>query len=386
MRRNDKESGVEARPQMLRNFTFRLLPNATQRAALEYILKDNCETYNACLQERKEAWKLQRKMVGYYDQQKELSELRKDSRFAVIASDIQRDALRRIDRAFQGFFRRFREGGTPGYPRFKKYIRSFSFNGYRPTVRERSIRIPNIGHVRMRGGRTIEGIAKSVTVTHKCGHWNAVVACEIGPVPAKAPANNPIGMDLGVKHLISLSNGGKIENERWGRRYKHRLASAQKALSRKRQKSRSGLKALEKLRRITQKIANSRANHLHHVSKFLVNKYDLIAHEDLNVLNLNGLKMGFGGKYIVDASWGKLIWMITYKAASAGKWVIPVNPRGTSQRCSACGLVVRKKIKEDHECKCGLSLCRDENAARNILKLGTSFYVEAIASMTGACA
>ena len=78
---------------MLRTFQFRLRPNATQAAMLGRILSDNAETYNACLQERRDAWKLQRKSISYRDQQAELTELRKDPAFQWIACDIQRDPL-----------------------------------------------------------------------------------------------------------------------------------------------------------------------------------------------------------------------------------------------------------------------------------------------------
>src|ERR1035441_132365 len=95
---------------MMRSFQYRLRLNTTQLAALEYILADSQETYNAALSERREAWKLDRKSVTYNDQQAELTELRKAPRFAVIACDIQRDPLRRVDRAFKGFFRRCKSG------------------------------------------------------------------------------------------------------------------------------------------------------------------------------------------------------------------------------------------------------------------------------------
>jgi putative transposase len=78
---------------MLRTFQFRLYPNATQRSALEFVLRD-AETYNAALQERRDAWKLERKAITYRMQQDELTELRRDERFTVVACDIQRDPLR----------------------------------------------------------------------------------------------------------------------------------------------------------------------------------------------------------------------------------------------------------------------------------------------------
>ena len=104
-----------------------MYPNATQTAMLERILADNAETYNAALQERRDAWKLERKSITYYDQQAELTELRKGSAFQWIACDIQRDPLRRVDRAFKAFFRRCKSGEKPGFPRFRSWRRYDSF-------------------------------------------------------------------------------------------------------------------------------------------------------------------------------------------------------------------------------------------------------------------
>src|ERR1700676_1688636 len=99
---------------MLRTFQFSLRPNAAQTVMLTRIWADNAETYNACLQERIEAWKLQRKSISYRYQQNELTELRQDPEFQWIACDIMRDPLRRVDRAFKAFFRRCKAGAKPG--------------------------------------------------------------------------------------------------------------------------------------------------------------------------------------------------------------------------------------------------------------------------------
>lgn len=127
---------------MIRSFKFRLRPNATQAKALNFILADSCETYNAALQERKGAWKLERKSVTYNDQCAEITQLRKDPTFAVIAADIQRDPLRRLDHAFRAFFRRCKSGEAPGFPRFRSKHRydSFTFGGNKPVVGERGER------------------------------------------------------------------------------------------------------------------------------------------------------------------------------------------------------------------------------------------------------
>lgn len=358
---------------MLRTFQFRLLPNAGQATLLRRILADNCETYNAALQERREAWKLQRKSISYREQQSELTELRKDPAFQWIACDIQRDPLRRLDRAFKAFFRRCRACDKPGFPRFRSSHRydSFTLGGNRPVVRERSIRIPNVGDIRMRGGRPIEGMVKTATIKRDGKRWMASVVCDLGPAPEKCAVLRPVGIDVGLTSLATLSDGTIIENQRWTRKHERRIAEANRVLARKQRRSKNRLMAREVLRRAQQRAADARKNYLHHASKWLVANYDLIAHEDLKIANM---AKGSFGKSILDAAWGLLIWQLTYKAEKAGRWVVPVNPRGTSQTCSGCGERVSKELSQrTHDCPhCGLVLGRDHNAGLNILALGMS--------------
>ncbi len=354
---------------MLRTFTFRLLPNATQRAALEFILADSCETYNAALSERREAWRLQRKSVNYYEQQAQLTELRKDPQFATIARDIQREPLRRIDRAFKAFFRRCKSGEKPGFPRFRSRRRydSFAF-GDNPIVRERSLKIPRLGDIRTRGGRSIQGTPKTVTVKRDGKRWTARVVCDIGAAPEKRAVTTAVGIDLGLTTFVTLSDGQAIENPRWLSKHEKRIAAASRRLAKKKKRSKNRIRAREVVRRAHQRAANARLNYIHHVSKWLVDRYDLIAYEKLNI---KGMVQSRLAKSILDAAWAELIWQISYKAESAGRWAIPVNPNGTTQRCSQCGTVVRKALSErQHVCSCGLSLDRDHNAAVNILALG----------------
>lgn len=358
---------------MFRTFQFRLNPNATQAASLDFILRDSCETYNAALQERKEAWKLERKSIGLHEQQCELTELRRDPQFAVIAADIQRDPLRRIERAFAGFFRRCKNGETPGFPRFKpaRVYDSFTFGGNRPVVREKSIRIPNVGDIRMRGGLEIDGDVKTATVK-RCGKkWNVSIVCDIGPAPDRCVVSNPIGIDVGLTDLATLSDGTSIGNPRWTRKHAARIATANRTLALKQRRSNNQLRAKEVLRRAHQRAADARKNYVHHVSKWLVENYDLIAYEGLKIVNM--AKNHKLAKSIMDAAWGQLIWQITYKAEKAGRWTVPVNPNGTSQMCSGCGVRVPKTLAvRTHSCACGLTLGRDHNAGLNILRLGMS--------------
>src|SRR5271157_2466533 len=149
---------------MIRSYELRLKPKAAQRAAMQHILADSAETYNAALQERRDAWKLCQKAVTYYDQQAELTELRQDPQFAAIAVDIQREPLRRVDRAFKAFFRRVKAGQKPGYPRYRSLARYDSFLFGAPKIRERQLKVPNVGWFKFKAHQKLIGTPKTATV------------------------------------------------------------------------------------------------------------------------------------------------------------------------------------------------------------------------------
>lgn len=369
---------------MLRAFTFRITPNKRQLATLERILADNCETHNAALQERRDAWKLQRKSITYRMQQDEITSLRADGSYDWLACDIMRDPLRRVDRAFKAFFRRCKSGDKPGFPRFRSRRRYDSFSFTASTVREKSIRIPNLGDIRIRGGRPISGKPRLVTVKREGKRWNARIVRDLGPAPEKRVVSSAIGVDLGVSTFVTLSNGCQIENPRWIAQAQNKIAAASRRLALKKKGSANRLKAKEILRRAHQGAANQRLNYCHHVSKWLLDHYDLIAHEDLKIANMarsakgtveqpgkNVAQKAGLNRSILDAAWGALLHQLAYKAEYAGRTIVRVNPRGTSQRCSQCGETVSKTLAERrHICACGADLDRDHNAALNILRLG----------------
>ncbi len=359
---------------MLRTFTLRLKPTRKQGERLVCLLTELCELYNAALQERRDAWKLCQKHIGLYEQMRELTQLRACTpESAAFPAAIQRDPLRRVDRAFDAFFRRVKTGQSPGYPRFRARNRYGSFSVDRQNFRfveNGTIRIVGLGHFRFKTRCRIRGAAKELRIKQCGNHWTATVACEIGPAPEKRAVSKPIGIDLGLTTLATLSDGTEIENPRWIRQEADRLAQANRELARKKRGSRNRLKARESLRRVHQCIAGKRNSYLHHVSAWLVANHDLIAYEDLQVANMAKSKLA---KSVMDAAWGELTRQITYKAEEAGVWAVPVNPRGTTQTCSGCGVKVPKGLADRwHECACGTSLGRDHNAALNILALGES--------------
>ena len=357
---------------MHRSYTTRLNPTKRQDALLTGVLAQNCELYNCALEERIGAWKTSRKSLTLYDQQKELTQLRAvEPEYAAMPVAIQRDPLQRLQRAFDGFFRRIKAGQTPGFPRFRSQSRydSFTVDSQSFRIEGNTAYITKLGGFRFKVQRRMKGIPKTLCIS-RCGHkWKASFGYDIGPAPEKIAVRNAVGIDVGLTTLVTLSDGTEIANPRWTRQEEDRLADANRSLSRKIRGSKNRLKTREFLRRCHQRIAGKRASYLTGVAKQLVSQYDLIAYEDLKIQQMVEDRLA---KSILDAAWHQLIWRLHCEAEYAGKWIIPVNPRNTTQNCSGCGEKVPKTLwQRKHDCPhCGLSLGRDLNASRNILQRG----------------
>jgi len=360
---------------MLRTYTLKLRPTAKQRTVLEAILALSCDLYNAALQERRDAWRIRHERIGYNQQQKELAELRReDPDIRAIASDIAREPLRRVERAFKAFFRRCRSEEKPGYPRFRAKARYCSFTFYNSNhaqIKSGILMVPKLGGVRFKTGQKLRGDYRTATVKRIGKKWEARIVCDLGPAPEKLAISNAIGIDLGLTNFVTLSDGMMVENPRWTRQHEQRIAKANRVLARKQRRSKNRLRARAALSRTHQRAADARRNFTHHVSKWLVSSFDLIAYENLNI---KGMTHGNLAKSIFDAAWGELIYQLRYKAEGAGTYAIAVNPRDTTINCSGCGEKVPKTLAQRiHSCPtCGLILDRDHNAAINVLALGIS--------------
>ena len=217
-----------------------------------------------------------------------------------------------------------------------------------------------------------EGKIKRLTVRRSStGKWFACFSVEIDD-PPKPPWKDGLmaGIDVGLESFATLSNGEKIDNPRFFRSEEKALAKAQRRLSKYEKGTFERRKALKVVQRTHERIANRRYNFAHQVSHNLVERFGLIAFEDLSITNM--LQNHCLTKSISDAAWRMLVTTTSYKAASAGSMVVLVDPRNTSQLCSRCGLKVTKSLSDRvHECpQCGLVMDRDENAAINILRLG----------------
>ena len=357
---------------VLRTFRYPLLPTLAQERTLDAWRIASQQLYNGSLEERTGAWRKARKRISLYDQYRSLTELRADCPvWSAIPAQVERSALRRVDRALQAFFRRCKAGQTPGYPRFRSRDRYDSFGIGRAHVEGDRVFVPKLGAVRFKLYRPLKGVVRDVTLKRETKRWVVCVVCDLGAAPPKVAVTRTVGIDLGLEAFATLSDGGRIENPRHFRAAEVLLARRQRFLQTKKRGSRSRQRAKGLAARAHEHVRNQRRDFAWKLAGQLVRDYDLIAHEDLSI---SRMVHGTLAKSIHDAAWGQFLWCLACKAEEAGKHCIAVDPRGTSQRCSRCGADVPKDLKvREHVCdRCGLRLHRDHNAALNIVALGTS--------------
>ena len=360
---------------MRKSFKYRIYPTKSQRSRMERTL-DLCRwVYNQTLAYRKNAWEQDNKSVSKFETYNKLPEWKVEKpELTEVHSQVLQNVQERVDLAFKAFFRRVKSGEKPGYPRFKGkgWYDSFTFPQSGFKLASGKLRLSKIGDVKIRLHRPIEGKIKRLTIRRtSTGKWFACFSVEIDD-PPKPPwkDGSMVGIDVGLESFATLSNGEKIDNPRFFRSEEKALAKAQKRLSKCEKGSPERRKALKVVQRIHERIANRRYNFAHQVSHNLVERFGLIAFEDLSIANM--LKNHCLAKSISDAAWRMLVITTSYKAESAGSMVVLVDPKNTSQLCSRCGLKVPKSLSDRvHECpQCGLVMDRDENAAINILRLG----------------
>jgi putative transposase len=351
-------------------YKFRLLPTRKQHTALASILEAQRQLYNAALEERIDCYRKTGKSRAYVDQCRALTECRRDlSAMANLPVNIQRGTLRRLDKAFKGFFSRLKRGDRAGFPRFrgKAWFASFDFNEVGGLSFDgKRLRFKGLpSGLRVHMHRALPA-GKILTAKFKRDHkgWCVYFAIRMD-IAEKRLVSSAVGIDVGIKTLAACSDGLLIPNPRAARRAERALRVRQRALARAKKGSNGRRKARLKVARLHAKIADTRATALHRISAMLVRRYDVIAVEALNV---KGLARGMLARDVHDASWAELVRLIEYKAASAGAHLIKVDPKFTSQTCPECGTIAKKALAERvHSCSCGCILDRDVAAARVIL-------------------
>lgn len=362
---------------MRKSFQYKakLSPSAVRKAEGQLALC--CELYNAALQERRDAWQRAGISISAASQMKQLPEIKKlRPEYKEIGSQVLQDVLQRLDRAFQAFFRRVKAGQTPGYPRFKSRSRydsmTFKQSGWK--LDGRRLTLQGIGTAKLFLSRPIEGRIKTVTLRRdRCGDWWVTFSCDDVPTKPLPETGKTVGLDVGLEKFLATSDGDFVENPRHLRRAEAALKRTQRRVSKRKRGSNRRRKMACTLARRHRKVQRARRDFHFKTARKLVQQYDFIAVEDLNV---RGLSRGILAKSVHDAGWSQFIDILRFKAEEAGRQVVAVNPSGTSQVCSGCGCEPseRKTLAvRTHRCsECGLVLDRDTNAARNILHLAAS--------------
>ncbi len=383
-------------------FKYRIYPTKKQEKLLFWTLARCRELYNAALSERRDAYKYEHKSITYRMQADDLPEIKGIIReeYQDIHSQVLQNVLKRLNTAFKNFFRRVQNGEEPGYPRFQGRNRYNSFTypqrGY--SLSEKYVTFSKIGTMMCVVHRPLQGKPKTCTIKYEAGQWYAVFSCEIETAEKLPESLEDVGIDLGVSHLAALSNGEMIEHPRYYRKAKKTLERRQQSLSRKRRGSHRRDKARKLVAKAHRKVRNQRRDFLHKQSRKVVNRYHVIVFEDIQTKNLtrkpkpkqdeatgqylpNGAAAKGGlNTSILDAGWATFVEMCSVKAAWAGRTLLKVDPRSTSQVCSGCGQVRKKELSERwHSCDCGTELDRDVNAALNILERGRKCPTQAVA-------
>ncbi|HCT79806.1 MAG TPA: transposase [Micromonosporaceae bacterium] len=391
---------------MRRSFKFRLRPTCKQVQALETMLADHRELYNAALQERRDAYRKRGITVSYGMQSAQLKDIRKElAEQARWSFSSQQATLRRLNLAMQAFFRRVKAGQTPGSPRFKgarwfdTVVWPSDGDGCRwdSTSDKTATRVylQGVGHVRVHRHRQVAGTVKTISVKREGSAWYVVLSCDDVPANPLPPTGNATGIDVGVTEFAALADGTLIGNPGWWKQAEDQLTQAQRAHSLRYPKTapRSARKtrSAQQVAKVHRALARKRLDFHHKLALDLVRGFDTLCHEALNIAgmvrapkpkpdpdtpgvflpNQAAAKAGLN-KRILDAAWAQFLTILAAKAENAGRLTVAVNARHSSQTCHECryvdpasrnGIVFRCT-------RCGYEDHADVNAARNHLRAG----------------
>jgi putative transposase len=375
---------------MRKSFKYRIYPTRAQADAMAQMLETHRRLYNDALAERKATYEQEQRIVKYGEQSAQLKATRQTNPFLAQTNFSSCQAtLRRLDKAFQAFFRRVKAGEKKvGYPRFKGRHRfdTVEFPAYGDGCKLDGMRVyfQHVGSVKVKLHRPVEGCIKTVSFKREPDGWHVVFSCELPDVELTTDNASTVGIDMGLQSFLVTSDGEKVEPPKFYRRAQGQLRKAQRVLSRRQKGSHRRHKARQRVAKLHQHIANQRKDFHHKTARALVNRYGTVVHEALNVKGIARTRLA---KSTQDAGWAQFLSILASKAVEAGSQVVAVNPRNTSQVCSECGALpdVPKTLSvRVHQCPhCGYTADRDLNAARNIHRLGRSR--QALTWPNGAC-
>jgi len=350
----------------MKSYRFRIYPNKQQEAILAEHLCISKDIWNFLLAASKEKYEKE----GKFFSKTELQEMVKGT---PLYSQVAQAVSHRLHAAIKRKIEMKKQHRKCGFPRFKSIerMKSLHYPQFGFSLSEKLIVSP-FGKITIVKHRQIEGKIRTLTLKRESsGKWFAIFCSEQDTSSPKINSGPAVGMDMGLEKFAALSDGTIIRNPRHIIRREKKLGYLQRLLSKKKKGSKNRRRARLRLARAHEKVANCRKDFLHKAANSLLSKYSIIALEDLDSQQMSSQGHGKG---IHDAAWAMFAGIISYKAESAGCKIVFVDPKNTSQECSACGTIVRKNLWErQHVCKnCGFSGDRDINASINILKRATA--------------
>ncbi len=391
----------KARVGVDRAAAYRLYPTARQSEAFGELFACQRELYNAALEQRRGVWRWEHRRVTRDEQFRELTGAQGEfSWLARFGVGVARGTLVRLDEAFAHFFRRVRAGGRSGFPRFKSPARWDSVqwgdtNGWKLVATGKGtygrLYVQGVGHVKVKLHRRFPAPARpaKLVVRRRGARLEAIVFWRNVAAATLPPVGKAAGMDLGVRVLVAVADSDGhvllIDNPAPLTHTLERLADAQRAVAACAPGSGRRRRARQRVTRFHQRAARLRRGHAHQVSARLVRDYDALYIEDLRIANMTrsakgtleapgrsvAAKAGLN-RAILDAGWGQLIGMVTYKAAGAGRTIMRVPAAYTSQTCARCGHTDPESRDRDRFwCRaCGNRAHADANSAAVILGVG----------------
>ncbi|MCC5628018.1 transposase [Nostoc sphaeroides CHAB 2801] len=390
---------------MKTSYQYKLKPTKQQAEKIDKTLEMLRYQYNYLLAQRFDWYEMNRcprdrcplichipelkEQPNYYNQKASLVQLKVDRPwYKEIHSQVLQEVPKKVELAFDRWLKGDVNGKKSGRPRFKGkgQYKTFTYTQFkRHYFTNNKITLSKIGDTKVIVHRPIPDSPsgsdvgasgfdiKTVSVTKKANGYYVTLSLDDQTVPtikSDFNPNNIVGIDVGLIDFYVASDSSRIAAPKHLRKAERRLKSAQRRVSRRKKGSNRRKKAIQKLGRQHKKVADTRKDFHFKTAKTLLDKYDVVAVEKLNIKGLVKTRLA---KSINDAGWGQFITILSKKAENAGLKVIAVNPNGTSQECSNCGHKVKKALSQRmHNCPvCHTSLCRDLNAAINIKERGT---------------
>ena len=357
---------------------------------LEFKLKGKAEQYRVIDEMIRTAQFVRNKTLRYWidnsrvkliDLYKQCAIMAKEFEWAGKLNSMARQAsAERAIFAIQRFFAncKAKTPGKKGYPKFKKHTRSVEYktSGWKLSADKRCLTFKDgfaAGKFKLVGSRDLHFYApneiKRIRVIRRADGYYAQFCIYVERTAEFIPTGKAIGIDVGLNHFYTDSDGKTVANPRHLRKSEKALKRLQKRVSRKKKGSGNRKKAINKLGRKHLKVSRQRKDFAIKTALCAVESSDFVAYEDLQVRNM--VKNHKLAKSISDAGWSQFAQWLEYFGNVYGKTVIAVPPQYTSQDCSSCGNTVKKTLStRTHICDCGATLDRDYNAARNILVKG----------------